>query len=77
MSGGAMSNCEMITEMGELYATVKQLSIVTNELKAENEALKTNLEQTREWLFELNQLVAESLTQPPPSPDKKVDRQCP
>lgn len=77
MSGGAMSNCEMITEMGELYTTVKQLSIVTNELKAENEALKTNLEQTREWLFELNQLVAESLTQPPPSPDKKVDRQCP
>lgn len=72
-----MSNCEMITEMGELYTTVKQLSIVTNELKAENEALKTNLEQTREWLFELNQLVAESLTQPPPSPDKKVDRQCP
>lgn len=61
-----MSNCEMITEMGELYATVKQLSIVTNELKAENKALKTNLEQTREWLFELNQLVAESLTQPPP-----------
>jgi len=73
MSGGAMSNCEMITEMGELYATVKQLSIVTNELKAENEALKTNLEQTREWLFELNQLVAESLTQPPTSPDKKLD----
>ena len=72
-----MSNCEMITEMGELYATVKQLSIVTNELKAENEALKTNLEQTREWLFELNQLVAESLTQPPPSPNKKVDWQSP
>lgn len=72
-----MSNCEMITEMGELYATVKQLSIVTNELKAENKALKTNLEQTREWLFELNQLVAESLTQPPPSPNKKVDWQCP
>jgi len=72
-----MSNCEMITEMGELYATVKQLSIVTNELKAENEALKTNLEQTREWLFELNQLVAESLTQPRPSTDKKVDWQCP
>ncbi len=72
-----MSNCEMIAEMGELYATVKQLSIITNELKAENEALKTNLEQTREWLFELNQLVAESLTQPPPSPAKKVDWQCP
>jgi len=77
MSGGAMSNCEMIAEMGELYATVKQLSIVTNELKAENEALKTNLEQTREWLFELNQLVAESLAQPPPSPDKKVNWKCP
>ena len=68
-----MSNCEMITEMGELYATVKQLSIVTNELKAENEALKTNLEQTREWVFQLNQIVAESLIQPPASPDKKLD----
>ena len=73
-----MSNCEMIAEMGELYATVKQLSIVTNELKAENEALKTNLEQTREWVFQLNQIVAESLTQQPPtSPDKKLDWQCP
>jgi len=53
-----MSSCELQTEVGQLYAMVKQLTANTEQLKLDNVALRTELKLTREWLFHLNDTVA-------------------
>jgi len=66
MASSVMSNCEALTEMGQFYAVVErlldnvlQLTTTTNQLKQENDSLRSELKQTREWLFQLNEMVAE------------------
>ncbi len=67
--------------MGQLYATVKQLTASTELLRQDNADLRSELKHTREWLFKLNNLVAElaqstqQSTSPrsPPTLDKNED----
>ena len=54
-----MPSCETLTEMGQLYASVKQLTANIDQLKQDNVVLRDELKQTREWLFQLNETVAE------------------
>ncbi len=90
MASSVMSNCETLTEMGQFYAIVErlldnvlQLTTTTNQLKQENDSLRSELKQTREWLFQLNEMVAEqgltlqSFKSPSPPSDKSPDWQCP
>jgi len=78
--------------MGQFYAIVERLlenvdtlAATTDQLKLDNAALRVELKQTREWLFQLNETVAEqglalqSFKSPPPPQtfDKDLDLQCP
>lgn len=73
-----MPSCETLTEMGQLYAIVKQLTSNIDQVKQENVVLKSELKSIREQLFQLNELMVEqgqtlqSLKSPrsPPSLDK-------
>ncbi len=90
MTSSVMSNCETLTEMGQFYAIVERLlenvetlTTTTDQLKLDNAALRSELKQTREWLFQLNEMVAEqgltlqSFKSPSPPSDKSPDWQCP
>ena len=81
MQCSVMPSCETLTEMGQLYATIKQLMANIDQIKQENVALRSEVKDTREWLFQLNETVAEqgltlqSLKSPrsPPALDKNEE----
>ena len=54
-----MPSCETLTEMGQLYAIVKQLTSNIDQVKQENVVLKSELKSIREQLFQLNELMVE------------------
>ena len=53
-----MQSCETLTEMGQLYATIKQLMANIDQIKQDNVALRSEVKDTREWLFQLNEMLA-------------------
>ena len=59
MQSSVMPSCETLTEMGQLYATIKQLTANINQIKQENVALRSEVKDTREWLIQLNEIMAE------------------